>query len=177
MDIPKAILRKNIGIVLQDTKLFSGTIRDNITYGTLSVTDKEIELAAKKAHANSFIERLPQKYDTYITSNRFSEGETQLITIARTLLTSPPILILDEATSNIDLLTEYKIQQAFKVLIKNTTSFIIAHRLSTIESADLILYIENGNIAEKGTHKELLNKKGKYFELYHSQFDDTPFSK
>ena len=166
-EIPIDKLRKNIGIVLQDTKLFAGTIKENISYGKPDATDEEIRNAAKMAYANEFIERLPQGYDTVIQNqNMLSEGEVQLINIARIMLLKPPILILDEATSNIDVVTENKIGLAFTKLMENSTSFIIAHRLSTIKNADRIIYIENGNIVEEGTHQELINKKGKYFELY-----------
>ncbi len=170
-NIPKDFLRKNIGIVLQDTKLFTGTIRENIAYGKENATDEEIKKAAILANADSFIKRLPDGYNTYISSDEMlSAGEVQLINIARVMLLNPPILILDEATSNIDLITENKIQKAFETLINNSTSFIIAHRLWSIKNADRILYIENGNIVEQGTHDELINKKGKYFDLYNSQF-------
>lgn len=170
-DISKDSIRKNIGIVLQDTKLFTGTIRDNIAYGKENATDSEIKQAAKLANADSFIQRLPDKYNTYISSDEMlSAGEIQLINIARVMLLNPPILILDEATSSIDLITESKIQKAFETLINNSTSFIIAHRLWSIKTADRILYIEDGNIVEQGTHDELLNKKGKYYSLYNSQF-------
>lgn len=166
-EIPIDKLRKNIGIVLQDTKLFAGTIKENISYGKPDATDEEIRNAAKMAYANEFIERLPQGYDTVIQNqNMLSEGEVQLINIARIMLLKPPILILDEATSNIDVVTENKIGLAFTKLMENSTSFIIAHRLSTIKNADRIIYIENGNIIEEGTHQDLINKKGKYFELY-----------
>ena len=170
-NIDKDFLRKNIGIVLQDTKLFTGTIRDNIAYGSDDVTDNEIKQASILAGADSFIKRLPKGYNTYISNDEMlSSGEIQLINIARVMLQNPPILILDEATSNIDLITESKIQKAFETMIDNSTSFIIAHRLWSIKSADKILFIENGNIIEQGTHIELMNKKGKYYDLYNSQF-------
>ena len=166
-NISKEFLRKNIGIVLQDTKLFTGTIKENISYGSPNATDEEIKQAAKMAYAHEFIERLPQGYNTYIKNqNMLSPGEIQLINIARVMLTKPPILILDEATSNIDIVTENKISNAFNKLIKNSTSFIIAHRLSTIKNADKIIFIENGNIIEEGTHEQLLAKKGKYYSMY-----------
>lgn len=166
-NISKEFLRKNIGIVLQDTKLFTGTIKENISYGSLNATDEEIKQAAKMAYAHEFIERLPEGYNTYIKNqNMLSPGEIQLINIARVMLTKPPILILDEATSNIDIVTENKISNAFNKLIKNSTSFIIAHRLSTIKNADKIIFIENGNIIEEGTHEQLLAKKGKYYSMY-----------
>lgn len=166
-NISKEFLRKNIGIVLQDTKLFTGTIKENISYGSPNATDEEIKQAAKMAYAHEFIERLPDGYNTYIKNqNMLSPGEIQLINIARVMLTKPPILILDEATSNIDIVTENKISSAFNNLIKNSTSFIIAHRLSTIKNADKIIFIENGNIVEEGTHEQLLAKKGKYYSMY-----------
>ncbi len=166
-NISKEFLRKNIGIVLQDTKLFTGTIKENISYGSPNATDEEIKQAAKMAYAHEFIERLPEGYNTYIKNqNMLSPGEIQLINIARVMLTKPPILILDEATSNIDIVTENKISNAFNKLIKNSTSFIIAHRLSTIKNADKIIFIENGNIIEEGTHEQLLAKEGKYYSMY-----------
>ena len=166
-NISKEFLRKNIGIVLQDTKLFTGTIKENISYGSPNATDEEIKQAAKMAYAHEFIERLPEGYNTYIKNqNMLSPGEIQLINIARVMLTKPPILILDEATSNIDIVTENKISNAFNKLIKNSTSFIIAHRLSTIKNEDKIIFIENGNIIEEGTHEQLLAKKGKYYSMY-----------
>lgn len=166
-NISKEFLRKNIGIVLQDTKLFTGTIKENISYGSPNATDEEIKQVAKMAYAHEFIERLPEGYNTYIKNqNMLSPGEIQLINIARVMLTKPPIIILDEATSNIDIVTENKISNAFNKLIKNSTSFIIAHRLSTIKNADKIIFIENGNIIEEGTHEQLLAKKGKYYSMY-----------
>lgn len=168
-DIPKDILRKNIGIVLQDTKLFTGTIKENIAYGKKDATDEEIVNAAKLSGSDAFIRRLPNGYDTVITEKTFlSAGEIQLITIARMFLIKPPILILDEATSNVDIVTENKIQGAFLELMKGATTFIIAHHLSTIKSADRIIVVENGNIVEEGRHEELLRRKGKYYELYES---------
>ena len=165
------ILRKNIGIVLQDSKLFNGSIYENIAYAKPNATKEEVINAGKLAYVDTFVKRLPDGYDTIINnSDILSEGEIQLINIARILLIKPPILILDEATSNIDLLTENKVQKALGNLLKNSTSLIIAHRLSTIINCDFIAYVENGKILELGTHKELLNKKGKYYELYTSQF-------
>lgn len=165
-------LRKNIGMVLQDTKIFQGTISENIAYGKPSASIEEIKQAAKLAFADSFIEKLPDGYDTYISnSDMLSEGEVQLLNIARIMLIKPPILILDEATSNIDLLTEDMIKKAILKLTENSTSIIIAHRLSTIKNCDFIVFIEDGNIVEVGTHDELINKKGAYYNMYKSQFN------
>lgn len=162
-------LRRNIGIVLQDTKLFTGTVSENIRYGMNNISNEEIKRVARLANADSFINKLPQKYDTIINNDVLSAGEIQLITIARAMLRNPKILILDEATSNVDLVTENKIQNSMLELMKNRTTFIIAHRLSTIKNADRIIYLENGNIMEQGTHKELMDKKGKYYQMYVSQ--------
>ncbi len=168
-DISIKELRENIGIVLQDTKLFTDTVKENIAYGLKNISEDEIKKVAKLAKSDSFIEKLPNKYETIINNEMLSEGEIQLITIARVMLRNPSILILDEATSNVDLITENKIQQSMLELMKGKTTFIIAHRLSTIQKADRILYLENGNIVEQGTHEELLSKKGKYFDLYTNQ--------
>lgn len=168
-DIPIKELRDSIGIVLQDTKIFTETVKENIAYGLENISEDEIKRVSKLSKADTFIEKLPQKYNTIINNEMLSEGEIQLITIARVMLRNPSILILDEATSNIDLITENKIQQSMLELMKGKTTFIIAHRLSTIQNADRILYLENGNILEQGTHEELLSKKGKYFDLYSSQ--------
>ena len=162
-------LRRNIGIVLQDTKLFTGTVSENIRYGMKNISNEEIKRVARLANADSFINKLPQKYDTIINNDVLSAGEIQLITIARAMLRNPKILILDEATSNVDLVTENKIQNSMLELMKNRTTFIIAHRLSTIKNADRIIYLENGNIMEQGTHKELMDKKGKYYQMYINQ--------
>ncbi len=165
-------LRKNIGMVLQDTQVFQGTIKENIAYGKPNATMEEIKNAAKLSFADSFIEKLPLGYDTYISSSdMLSEGQIQLLNIARIMLVKPPILILDEATSNIDLLTESMIKKAILKLTENSTSIIIAHRLSTIKNCDFIVFIENGNIVEVGNHDELINKKGAYYNMYKSQFD------
>lgn len=171
-DIHKNNLRKCFGMVLQDTWLFNGTIRENIAYGKENATEEEIVKATKMAQAHHFIMALPDGYDTIINeeATNISYGEKQLITIARAFLADPDILILDEATSNVDTLTEIYIQKAMDELMKGRTSFIIAHRLSTIRNADLILVMNEGKIIEKGTHKELLEKNGFYAQLYKSQF-------
>lgn len=165
-------LRQSFGMVLQDTWLKAGTVRDNIAYGKPDATDDEITAAAKNAHAHSFIRRLPDGYNTHIAENgdNLSAGQKQLLCIARIMLCLPPMLILDEATSSIDTRTEIKIQSAFAALMKGRTSFIVAHRLSTIREADLILVMKDGNIIEQGTHSELLKKEGFYANLYNSQF-------
>ena len=165
-------LRGAFGMVLQDTWLFRGTVRENIAYGVPDATDDEIREAAKKAHAHSFIKRLPNGYDTVLTENgdNISEGQKQLLCIARVMLKRPPMLILDEATSNIDTRTEVRIQKAFAALMEGRTSFIVAHRLSTIRNADVILVMRDGQIIEKGKHKELLAQNGFYAQLYKSQF-------
>lgn len=165
-------LRQSFGMVLQDTWLKSGTVRDNIAYGKPDATDDEITAAAKNAHAHSFIRRLPDGYNTHIAENgdNLSAGQKQLLCIARIMLCLPPMLILDEATSSIDTRTEIKIQSAFAALMKGRTSFIVAHRLSTIREADLILVMKDGNIIEQGKHDELLKKEGFYATLYNSQF-------
>lgn len=170
-DITRDSLRKEIGMVLQDTWLFKGTVYENIAYAKSNATKEEVIEAAKKAYAHSFIMRLPQGYDTVISDDEgLSAGQKQLLCIARVMLKLPPMLILDEATSNIDTRTEIMIQKAFSKLMKNRTSFVIAHRLSTIKEADLILVMKDGNIIEQGSHQELLNLKGFYSELYESQF-------
>ncbi len=163
--------RANYGMVLQDTWLETGTVRDNIAMGRPDATDSEIVEAAKRSHAHSFIKRLPKGYDTVISSSGgLSQGQRQLLCIARIMLCLPPMLILDEATSSIDTRTEMKIQDAFAVMMKGRTSFIVAHRLSTVRNADLILVMNGGTIIEQGTHRELLDKKGFYYKLYNSQF-------
>lgn len=170
-NVSKCSLRKQIGMVLQDTKLFVGTVKENISYGNPDATEEEIIQASKLAHADSFIRRLPQGYDTYLShEGMLSSGEVQLLTIARVFLMHPPIVILDEATSNVDFITEANIQKAFSTLIDESTSILIAHRLSTILQADRIFFLENGRIIEEGTHPELIAKKGSYFKLYESQF-------
>ncbi len=165
-------LRGCYGMVLQDTWLFSGTVRENIAYGRPDAPEEEIIAAAKAAHAHSFIKRLPQGYDTPVAENggNLSQGQRQLLCIARIMLTDPPMLILDEATSSIDTRTEVKIQRAFDEMMAGRTSFVVAHRLSTIRRADCILVMKAGRIVEKGTHEELLSQNGFYAQLYNSQF-------
>ncbi len=165
-------LRKRIGIVLQDTHLFKGTVFENIHYGDFSASEKDVIEAAKAAGAHDFIAKLPKRYDTLVTEGgqNFSQGERQLISIARTLLNNPDLLILDEATSNIDTRTEAKIQASLETLMKNRTSIVIAHRLQTIQKADKILVIDHGKLVEQGTHESLLEQKGFYYNLYHAQF-------
>lgn len=172
--VTRESLRKSYGMVLQDTWLRKGTISENIAFGKSDASEEEIKAAAKKAHAHSFIERLPQGYDTVISEDggNLSQGQKQLLCIARVMLCMPPMLILDEATSSIDTRTEQKIQSAFADMMKGRTSFIVAHRLSTIREADLILVMRNGSVVEKGTHTELLEKGGFYSFLYNSQFEE-----
>ena len=174
-DVTRQSLRQNFGMVLQDTWLKSGTIADNIRLGKTDATDDEIVEAAKKAHAHSFIKRLPNGYKTKIGEDggSLSQGQKQLLCITRLMLCPPPMLILDEATSSIDTRTEIKIQKAFNTLMKNRTTFIVAHRLSTIQNADLILVMNDGNIIEQGTHVSLYAQKGFYYNLYNSQFSKT----
>ncbi len=171
-DVKRRTLRKRFGMVLQDTWTRAGTIRDNIVIGKPDATDEEVVAAAKAAHSHSFIKRLPKGYDTYISESGggLSQGEKQLLSITRVMLATPPMLILDEATSSIDTRTEARIQKAFAKLMNGRTTFIVAHRLSTIMSADLILVMKNGNIIEQGTHSSLLEKNGFYAKLYESQF-------
>jgi ATP-binding cassette subfamily B protein len=165
-------LRNRIGIVLQDTYLFSGTIADNIRFGRLDASDEEVKSAAKMANAHSFIKHLPQQYNTVISAGggNLSEGQKQLLSIARAMLSDCDILILDEATSNIDTKTEIDIQRGMSNLLKGKTSFVIAHRLKTIENADQILVLKDGQIIEEGNHRELLEKQGFYHKLYTQQF-------
>lgn len=165
-------LRDNYGMVLQETWLKTGTIRDNITYGKPDATDEEVIEAAKKAHSHSFIKRLPNGYDTVITEDggNLSQGQKQLLCITRVMLLMPPMLILDEATSSIDTRTEIRIQKAFNKMMEGRTSFVVAHRLSTIKEADIILVMKDGNIIEKGSHEELLALNGFYSNLYNAQF-------
>ena len=171
--VTRASLRRSYGMVLQDTWLRAGTIRENIAYGKPSASDEEIAAAARAAHAHSFIRRLPQGYDTVIAEDgdNLSQGQKQLLCIARVMLCLPPMLILDEATSSIDTRTEVKIQKAFATMMEGRTSFIVAHRLSTIREADVILVMRDGKIVEQGNHQSLLQKGGFYATLYNSQFD------
>ena len=171
-DINKNDLRKQLGIVLQDAHLFSGTIKENIRYGKLDASDDEVIKTSKLANADGFINRLPNGYDTVLTAEgkNLSQGQRQLITIARAILANPSILILDEATSSVDTRTEMHIQEAMETLMESRTSFVIAHRLSTIRGADMILVVNGGEIIERGTHEELLKYKGFYYDLFTSQF-------
>ncbi len=172
-DITRHNLREIFGMVLQDTWLFNGTIKENLSYGNLNATDEEIIAAAKAAHCDHFINTTPEGYDLEINeeANNISQGQKQLLTIARAILANPPILILDEATSSVDTRTEALIQKAMNNLMENRTSFVIAHRLSTIKDADIILVMKDGNIIEQGNHNDLIAKKGFYYDLYNSQFD------
>jgi len=177
-DFTRKDLRNNFGMVLQDTWLFSGTIMENIRYGRLEATDDEVIKAAKLAYAHRFIQTLPDGYNMVINeeADNISQGQKQLLTIARAILSDPKILILDEATSSVDTRTEILIQKAMENLMKGRTSFVIAHRLSTIRDADLILVMRDGDIIEQGNHKELLDKNGFYAELYNSQFEEPEAS-
>ena len=169
-ELTRDSLRREYGIVLQETWVFKGTVRENISYGKPDATLDEIIEAAKKAHAHSFIKRLPQGYDTVITNDaELSQGQRQLLSIARIMLSLPPMLILDEATSSIDTRTELKIQSAFDLMMKGRTSFVVAHRLSTIREADCILVMKSGHIVEQGTHDELMKNRGFYAELIESR--------
>jgi len=165
-------LRSKVGIVLQDSVLFSGTIRDNIRFGVPDASQEMVEAAAKATHIHEYIESLPEKYDTLINDDQsvFSTGQKQLISIARTLMTDPQVLILDEATSNVDTVTESKIQNAMEAIVAGRTSFVIAHRLKTILNADQIIVLKDGEVIEQGNHHELLKLGGFYSELYHNQF-------
>ena len=159
-------------MVLQDSWLFNGTVRENLCYGNPDATEEEMIKAAKSAYAHGFISRLPKGYDTVITEegSNLSQGEKQLLCIARAMLTDSPLLILDEATSSIDTLTEQRVQKAFAKMMEGKTSFVVAHRLSTIKEADVILVMKDGNIIEQGRHDDLLKKAGFYSILYNSQF-------
>ena len=170
--IPRANLRENFGMVLQETWLKEGTIRENLMFANPNATEEQMIQAAKTSHAHEFIKRLPKGYDTYIKGDdgNLSQGEKQLLCIARLMLALPPMLILDEATSSIDTRTEMKIQEAFQKMMEGRTTFVVAHRLSTIREADVILYMQDGKVLEQGNHKELLQKNGYYAKLYRSQF-------
>lgn len=172
-EMNRADLRKKFGMVLQDTWLFNGTIRDNIAYGKKNATEEEIIAAAKAAHADHFIRVLPEGYDTILNEevSNISQGQKQLLTIARALLADPEIMILDEATSSVDTRTELQIQNAMKTLMKGRTSFVIAHRLSTIREADVILVMKDGDVIETGNHETLMAQNGFYADLYNSQFN------
>jgi ATP-binding cassette subfamily B multidrug efflux pump len=171
-EVTRDSLRRQMGIVLQDTFLFSGTVMDNIRYGQLNASDEEVVATAKLANADQFIERLPDGYQTELSEQgrTLSQGQRQLIAIARAVLANPRILILDEATSNVDTRTERFIQQALDQLLQGRTSFVIAHRLSTIRNADQVIVLEKGRVVERGTHDTLLAANGLYAEVYNSQF-------
>lgn len=171
-DMERGKLRSLFGMVLQDTWLFNGTIRDNIAYGREGSTEEDVIKAAVAAHADHFIRTLPDGYDTVLNeeASNISQGQKQLLTIARAILANPAILILDEATSSVDTRTEVFIQKAMNDLMKDRTSFVIAHRLSTIRGADLILVMDHGNVIEQGNHEELMASQGFYADLYNSQF-------
>ena len=171
-EITRKSLRENYGMVLQETWLKAGTVRENIVMGKPDATDEEVIAAAKAAHSHSFIKRLPEGYDTVLSEDGegLSQGQRQLLCITRVMLCLPPMLILDEATSSIDTRTEIRIQKAFAKMMEGRTSFVIAHRLSTIVDADIILVMKDGHIIEQGNHRELLAQNGFYAELYNSQF-------
>ncbi|MEE3408771.1 MAG: ATP-binding cassette domain-containing protein, partial [Erysipelotrichaceae bacterium] len=167
-EIRKDDLRRSVGVVLQDTNLFSGTIMDNIRYGRLDATDEECIAAAKISNADSFIERLPHGYQTMLTANgmNLSQGQRQLLNIARCAVADPPVMVLDEATSSIDTHTEKLIEKGMDELMKGRTTFVIAHRLSTVRNADAIIVLEHGQIIERGNHDDLIAQKGRYYQLY-----------
>lgn len=173
--IKKPDLRRSLGIVLQDTHLFTGTVLENIRYGNLETTDEECMAAAKLANADGFIRRLPDGYDTMLTGDgaNLSQGQRQLIAIARAVVADPPVLILDEATSSIDTRTEKLVQDGMDALMYGRTTFVIAHRLSTVRNADCIMVMDQGRIIERGTHDELMEKKGTYYRLYTGNFEES----
>jgi ATP-binding cassette subfamily B protein len=174
--LTRGSLRAAFGMVLQDTWLFEGTVRDNIAYGRPGATMDEVVEAAKRAHAHKFVMQLPKGYDTVVggSGQTLSQGQMQLLCIARVMLADPPILLLDEATSSIDTRTELQVQGAFDAMMENRTSLVVAHRLSTIRNADCILVMRDGRIVERGTHDELLARGGFYARLYQSQFAQSP---
>ena len=167
-EIKKDDLRRSVGMVLQDTNLFSGTIMDNIRYGRLDATDEECIAAAERCNASSFIERLPHGYQTLLSANgsNLSQGQRQLLNIARCAVADPPVMVLDEATSSIDTHTEKLIEKGMDELMKGRTTFVIAHRLSTVRNADAIIVLEHGEIIERGNHEDLIKLKGRYYQLY-----------
>ena len=171
--IKKNDLRRSLGLVLQDTNLFTGTIKDNIKYGKLNATDEEVIEAAKIANAHNFISKLPNGYDTMLTENgiQLSQGQRQLLSIARCAINNPPVMILDEATSSIDTRTEKIVQDGMDSLMNGRTVFVIAHRLSTVRNAKAIIVLEHGKIIERGNHEQLLELKGEYYQLYTGAFE------
>ena len=171
--IRKADLRRSLGIVLQDVNLFTGTVMDNIRYGRLDATDEECRAAARLAGADSFIERLPEGYQTMLTDNAtaLSQGQRQLLSIARAAVADPPVMIMDEATSSIDTRTEQIVQRGMDALMAGRTTFVIAHRLSTVRNSDVIVVLDHGRIIERGTHDDLIAQRGTYYQLYTGAFE------